>query len=306
MPRRPCFGYRPGPKEGPYPTGSAQGRAGGPTGERRIAKYRTGGRALVSPKHPRSRGWEQRAGFTLLELLFSVGIIALLLSILLPSLRSVRDQAKCLICMDHLRTASFQFRMFADPYGHKDRGDSEGLGSRFEAPDFLDSLYETDEYWTNLGEPRIDFKPAQEPVLCPSGPRRLSKVLGQPCNQGGIEPQQNISYAMNRRLFEAPLLGRLTRVYIPERILDSPNVPLIFDADGEWSTQLRGGVVDALFAAPPMDDERSPYASGEYWHRSLRHRRKMNIGFVGGHVASTGTPLADSTWDWGYHPPVDR
>jgi len=45
-------------------------------------------------------------GFTLVELLVVVSIIALLLSILLPSLRKARDQAKTLMCQTRARSLS--------------------------------------------------------------------------------------------------------------------------------------------------------------------------------------------------------
>ena len=262
---------------------------------------------MASPVQPGSLGWARRGGgFTLIELLVCMGIIALLLSIILPALRSVRDQAKSLICMDHLRNTTFRFRLFADPYTAADRGDSSNLTSRFHAADFLDSIYQTQEFWKNAGEARIDFRPAEEPVLCPAGPRQLSRVKGQPAHLGGITPQQNISYTMNRRLFEGPTrTGMLAAVRVPERVLERPQVPLMFDGDGARSVQLRGGVMDTLFAAPPLTTERSPYSSGAYWHPGKRHRGRINIGVVGGFVVTTSDPLADPNWDWAYHPPVE-
>lgn len=64
---------------------------------------------------------EQRTakGFTLVELLVVVSIIALLLSILLPSLRGARNQAKQVVCMSRQRAIQQAFMYYAQD--HLDR-----------------------------------------------------------------------------------------------------------------------------------------------------------------------------------------
>lgn len=56
----------------------------------------------------------RRFAFTLIELLVVVSIIALLLSVLLPSLSRARHQAKSTVCLTRLRQLSHGWHMYAD------------------------------------------------------------------------------------------------------------------------------------------------------------------------------------------------
>jgi len=56
----------------------------------------------------------KKRAFTLIELLVVIAIIAVLMAILMPSLRAARDQAKRVHCVSNVKTLSLAWFMYKD------------------------------------------------------------------------------------------------------------------------------------------------------------------------------------------------
>ena len=62
--------------------------------------------------------WRSRVGFTLVELLVVIGVIAILIALLMPALQQARRQARTLECLSNLR----QVAMAATVYSNQNKG----------------------------------------------------------------------------------------------------------------------------------------------------------------------------------------
>jgi len=56
----------------------------------------------------------RRKGFTLIELLVVIAMIALLMAILMPALNRAREQGRRAVCLNHLKTLTLGWMMYAD------------------------------------------------------------------------------------------------------------------------------------------------------------------------------------------------
>jgi len=259
--------------------------------------------------HRRLAG-ETRA-FTLVEIIVVIAIVTLLLGILLPALSSVRESARSLVCASNLRTVTTQFVFFAEGHAESGRGNSESLGThRFRINDFQESLYRIDEFWDMPGQETSAVSGEAGVMLCPSLGAPITKRRGFPCGQAALGPVEDISIGLNMRLYRPAVafkgnrvLAPATTAYVRTDIVDHSFVPLVIDVDGREALN-RG--LDPFYMAPPLPDVDEPYSDGRYWMPGSRHSRKVNVGFVGGHVLTSSNPESEEAWDWTYQASTGR
>ncbi len=237
----------------------------------------------------------RRPAFSLLEMLIVIAIISLLLALLLPALSACRRSGKNLRCAAQMKQIAFDFSLFADDLMGRQGGPGEDQ-KYFWLEDFQESLYRVHEFWDSPEQIRAPFDADREAMLCPEGPRELYRRANQPCSAGAVFPKENISVAFNRRLHRPQ--AESPQVLLTSRILNHPNVPLALDVDGR-SAQTPDE--NTCYVAPPLAGD-DGYQSGLWWFPSFRHGGRLNIAFVGGHVASMKSWALMPDADWGYTP----
>ncbi|MCZ6699943.1 MAG: prepilin-type N-terminal cleavage/methylation domain-containing protein [Planctomycetota bacterium] len=239
----------------------------------------------------------QARGFTLLELLVVISIIALLIAILLPALQACRRAGRNLKCVAQMNRTAFDFRMFADDFSVESRGESDRLGpGMFSIEDFQDKMYRVDEFWEGPEVPKVRYEASEEAMMCPEASKELYRRPFKTVSaaERAVFPSMNVSLAINRRLYRDGIIPG--QVVVTHKILENPEVPLVMDVDGEAAYAANKS---PYYIAPPMDKD-DDYESGDFWFPSFRHGGKMNVAFVGGHVASTDKPLEAPGWRWSY------
>ncbi len=219
-----------------------------------------------------------RNGFTLVELLVVIAIVALLMAILLPSLREVRAHAQRVKCAANLRQVAIAWLMYLD---HEARGvfPLGGMGNL--------AWHYGGKSVGRVIEGQLDFNPRPlNPYvgLDPYG-ERAAEVFRCPADRGMrhyIDPttvgqttyeRLGNSYPANRTLFNGqidPETCLRFRPGVPLRVSDVKFSPAVFILVGDQQMD---------FAVQP-----SPLYSA-IWHD--HDGSGVNLGFLDGHAAFT-------------------
>ncbi len=256
------------------------------------------------PQSKRPTRTRQAVGFTLVELLVVVAIIALLISILLPALNKARDVARGVLCRANHRQVHLAIMM----YGQDTTQHVPPTKKKFTGPPIhLDGKTYTDksEVWVSwhsehfagkylgTGTYQSSDKSKTDLIYCPE----LTSAIKNKHSGNGI----SLNHLYNCRLYhDKPKNGdgtgkipvKLTQVRSPARMM------LLVDT---WSKSAKNGHESLEYVT--FDDNGTPMEKrsngnlinrkNSYGTTAYRHAGHTNVSFVDGH-SETFDNLSDA------------
>ncbi|HUW19636.1 MAG TPA: type II secretion system protein [Sedimentisphaerales bacterium] len=228
----------------------------------------------------------KRRGFTLIELLVVIAIIALLMSMLLPALNRVKEQAKMVVCRSNLHQYGIASRIYLD--------DNE---ARF--PDPYTWLYTEGGTGGKPWEEIMKLKPdgslwpylrAKNVHMCKS----FKSFLGY-----SATPYAQFSYSMNAYLGERENDGENAfGGIIKETELKKPSRIFFFSEENTWLIEGLSDYVlnDTNLLVYPPDKPKDCFATYHNPPSGDFNKGSANLVFVDGHVDSVA---ADEQLDGG-------
>ena len=249
----------------------------------------------------------RRCGFTLVELLVVIGIIAILIAVLMPALGKVRDQANGAKCSSNLRQMMMGALLFAQDH----KGRLPGNESDYGQPDLEKRcwIYNPDaNQWPTAPETGTLYRYINNKgvYLCPARASGAEGTTVGPGYSNGRFDYTIFSAYSGARVTNIPPTG-----LYEFRATSQPGAPLGKSQYGmapfptpyfveETSYRVNKLNIDGGFSNV---DEHSDHHSGASYYASIdgsvhyfQGRKKRNKGLSGGHVAEA--------WQWSVKSPA--
>ena len=245
----------------------------------------------------------KKRAFTLIELLVVISVVALLMAVLLPALSRVKNQAKAVACLMHLKQWRAIFTMYTNNHDGRmpiSQYEYYVAGKKADWPESLRSYY--------MEEPKIRLCPATTKFKNPdalsvseAGLRPMPGepgwqttawgIVGNPARITELRPGDYASYGMNKwchYIEKAALPGgkKPKDMWKTMIVRGAANIPLFLD-----STWKGGWPFDTDAKPDPDGDPTRAFGNmGAKFHIN-RHNMAINILFMDSAVKKV--PLAE-------------
>jgi prepilin-type N-terminal cleavage/methylation domain-containing protein/prepilin-type processing-associated H-X9-DG protein len=232
-----------------------------------------------------ARHSEREDGFTLVELLVVISIIALLMAVLMPALARAREQGKRSVCLNYQRQLTSAWMMYADDNSDKIvNGDAEEYGDwETSTRDYASGQPHYNEKpwvlkdWVPTGSPPLPVEEQKKQIMAGALFRFVKDVKAYKCPRGNADEVRTYSFVdgMNCKVIPGDPTNGVgsgavlikTRLQIrktAERIVFVENGGLLGGTEGGWTVYV------------------SRYA---WWDLpSARHGDGTTFSFVDGHA----------------------
>jgi len=229
-------------------------------------------------------------GFTLVELLVVIGIIAVLISMLLPALGRAREAGKAANCLSNLKQINMAFIMFAnDNRGHLPQIGTAGAGT--EKIDVDGSTKTVSIRWFGGFYGNTFYGPGA--MLAPYW--GTASIAGCPTfeDEGIMRPQYgpvdyayNAIYARHKDWAAGGALRNGLGVKMTQ-VRDAPHKAVVWDA-----ARLNGDIIDRTPWGYPTTGNVNNDKTDPNFHG--RHNKLGNVGWLDGHASSFPVAHFDS------------
>jgi len=215
-----------------------------------------------------------RLGFTLLELLVVIGVIAILAALLLPSIGKARTKAQAISCANNLKQWGLATQLYAGD--HMDLLPSEGVRTPLTYNSFRRGWYyllpktlDLPVYWYQPWRTNAAIDPGRTVWICPSNKRRSN---GNHLFHYCLNEEHDGTGAQD--------LDRITLTSIPQPssavwLFDSKNQPAVGPASFVH-TNLHNAGAQILF----LDGHAQRFKNTDYWDFSPNKSRTNNPNLV--------------------------
>jgi prepilin-type N-terminal cleavage/methylation domain-containing protein/prepilin-type processing-associated H-X9-DG protein len=265
---------------------------------------------------------KSRRGFTLIELLVVIAIIAILMSILMPALSRVREQARFMACRSNLSQYALVQRMYSDDNNgdmprsftwlYNDKSGGSGTGCSYHDP--TKNLYDHPEMAGECWPYLRDFPKVH---VCPTFAIVLKEMSCGMCHGSTPLDRVNFGYTMNSYLngdawtaaaipsqYKLPISGTGLR---KETQVKRPAETFFFSEENSWAIPgLNAAGINDTNLRPLPNHSTDGFATFHKTSTTNINHGVANASFVDGHVDMVDPWLNDATECWELTWPGDK